>query len=288
MENNNLIGKRINSALVLRDKKQKELAEYLGVKPNVVSYFCKGSRVPNIEQIRKIAEFFDVSSDYLLGLSDIATADADLIGACKFTGLDEETIMILKMIVFISDVYQNDSILNVFETIVKHKELIRLLRNCMKIKNCSDDFVKTVLERKKDYETFIEQTDLYLFRAIESFRKILETMINPAYDKAKEYTNKYCIWQTAEGINDGKPFMPLTPPALLRAMMPPYPITLPAETIEELKKNEPTQEEIDQYNRNLDYYNKMVEQADKDLAEIKKIFDEKELNNNAQHNPPKE
>ena len=74
METNNykvVIGRRINTLLAKHNKSQKELAEYIGVLPNVISYFCKGTRTPNTEQIIKIADFFDVTTDYLLGLTDI-------------------------------------------------------------------------------------------------------------------------------------------------------------------------------------------------------------------------
>lgn len=64
------VGNRLNSALALRDMKQKELAKALGVTDNTVSYFCSGSRLPNTQQIITISEVLCVSSDYLLGLSD--------------------------------------------------------------------------------------------------------------------------------------------------------------------------------------------------------------------------
>lgn len=89
------IGRRIETALALSGKKQKDLAEYLGILPNTISYFCKGTRTPNTEQIIKIALFLDVSADYLLGLSEAMTIDADIQTACKITGLSEKAITIL-------------------------------------------------------------------------------------------------------------------------------------------------------------------------------------------------
>lgn len=68
------IGCRINEALALRDVKQKDLAEILGVTDNTVSYYCSGSRTPNTQQITEIAKFLNVSTDWLLGLSDAKTS----------------------------------------------------------------------------------------------------------------------------------------------------------------------------------------------------------------------
>lgn len=93
--NNKIIGKRINAALALNNMKQKELAEKLGVKSNVVSYWCSGNRTPNAEQIIKISKLLKVSSDYLLGLSNVATSDKDLQFICDYLGLSEGTVKML-------------------------------------------------------------------------------------------------------------------------------------------------------------------------------------------------
>ena len=99
------IGKRIETALAVSRKKQKDLAEYLGILPNTVSYFCKGTRTPNTEQIIKIAQFLDVSADYLLGLSEAMTINADIQTVCKITGLSEMAIRNLCIVQ-----YENNSI----------------------------------------------------------------------------------------------------------------------------------------------------------------------------------
>lgn len=64
------IGLRINSALATRDMKQKELAKILGVTDNTISYYCSGSRTPKLDQLIQIAESLNVTTDYLLGLTD--------------------------------------------------------------------------------------------------------------------------------------------------------------------------------------------------------------------------
>lgn len=93
---NNNIGDRINAALALKHIKQKELAKELGVKDNVVSYWCSGNRTPNTQQIIQIAKTLNVSTDYLLGLSNVATADIEIKSICDYTGLDEKAVNALK------------------------------------------------------------------------------------------------------------------------------------------------------------------------------------------------
>lgn len=49
---------------------QKQLADYLGLSANTICEWEKGRSEPSIATIRKLAAFFDVSADYLLGLED--------------------------------------------------------------------------------------------------------------------------------------------------------------------------------------------------------------------------
>lgn len=49
---------------------QNELAEYLGKTRQSVSYYCDGSSSPDWETVAKIADYFNVSTDYLLGRTE--------------------------------------------------------------------------------------------------------------------------------------------------------------------------------------------------------------------------
>lgn len=49
---------------------QNELAEHLGKTRQSISYYCDGSSSPDWETVAKIADYFDVSADYLLGRTD--------------------------------------------------------------------------------------------------------------------------------------------------------------------------------------------------------------------------
>ncbi len=48
----------------------KQLAKELNVSDVAIGRWEKQLRVPNIIELKKIAEFFNVSADYLLGLQD--------------------------------------------------------------------------------------------------------------------------------------------------------------------------------------------------------------------------
>lgn len=48
----------------------KDVAKAIGVTLNAISMYESGVREPNLSTLKKFCVFFDVSSDYLLGLSD--------------------------------------------------------------------------------------------------------------------------------------------------------------------------------------------------------------------------
>ncbi len=49
---------------------QKQLADYLGLSANTICEWEKGRSEPSIATIKKLSAYFDVSTDYLLGLED--------------------------------------------------------------------------------------------------------------------------------------------------------------------------------------------------------------------------
>lgn len=66
-------GERLRS---LREEKkitQKELAKLFKIAESTVSMYERGEREPNFEIVNKIANFFNVSTDYLLGRTDDPT-----------------------------------------------------------------------------------------------------------------------------------------------------------------------------------------------------------------------
>ena len=49
---------------------QRELSQKVGVSPAAIAHWELGDRVPNALAVIKLAEYFQVSTDYLLGVSD--------------------------------------------------------------------------------------------------------------------------------------------------------------------------------------------------------------------------
>ena len=69
---------------------QKDLASKIGVTKSVVSYYELSERSPSPEILIKLANFFHVSMDSLLGIESKSTPTLDI------SGLDEEDIALLR------------------------------------------------------------------------------------------------------------------------------------------------------------------------------------------------
>lgn len=61
---------RVKEARKRKGLTQKQLAAYLNLSANAICEWEKGRSEPNFDTLKKIADYFDVSVDYLLGRED--------------------------------------------------------------------------------------------------------------------------------------------------------------------------------------------------------------------------
>ena len=65
-----IFAERLKDLRIERELSQRELAKLLNVSHLAVAQCESESRSPNAEAVVALAKFFEVSADYLLGLSD--------------------------------------------------------------------------------------------------------------------------------------------------------------------------------------------------------------------------
>lgn len=63
-------GKRLREIRMEKKKTQKQTAEVLGMKVRSYQTYEQGKLEPNIKKLIILADFFDVSLDYLMGRTD--------------------------------------------------------------------------------------------------------------------------------------------------------------------------------------------------------------------------
>ncbi|AST57706.1 helix-turn-helix family protein [Thermoanaerobacterium thermosaccharolyticum] len=71
-----MFGKRIKELRKKKGLTQKALASYLGISDRAIGYYENEQRTPPPDILQKIADFFNVSVDYLLGRTDKKNIDA--------------------------------------------------------------------------------------------------------------------------------------------------------------------------------------------------------------------
>ena len=75
----------LKEARIKKGLSQKEFADNIGVAKSTYSLYESGNREPNVQTIKKIADFLGISADELLGLSDQPTTLAAHFDGNEYT-----------------------------------------------------------------------------------------------------------------------------------------------------------------------------------------------------------
>lgn len=78
------IGDRLKELRTAKKMSQKDLAEQIGIAKSVISFYESDARCPSYDVLIKIAEIFNVTTDYLLGVEKERTVNV--------SGLSEQDI----------------------------------------------------------------------------------------------------------------------------------------------------------------------------------------------------
>jgi len=66
----NIFGIKLKELRQEQGISQRKLGEALGVCNQTVSFWENGNREPDLDSLRKIAQYFEISTDFLLGLKE--------------------------------------------------------------------------------------------------------------------------------------------------------------------------------------------------------------------------
>ena len=70
MYSNDLFGTRLKCLRKDRGETQKDLADFLGIKQNQIGEMENGRKASTIAKLALLCEHYNISADYLLGLTD--------------------------------------------------------------------------------------------------------------------------------------------------------------------------------------------------------------------------
>ena len=92
---NSVFAKRLRELIESTGVSQAELANVVGVTRQAINSYTLGNTVPNSDVLTDIAKYFDVSADYLLGLTDVKSNDTTVKSICEEIGLSDKSVNLL-------------------------------------------------------------------------------------------------------------------------------------------------------------------------------------------------
>ncbi len=91
----NVFGERLRELRQERCESIRDVGKKLFVSSESISTYERGKAFPRMDVFIDLAKYYNVTTDYLLGLSDCKKNDADMQAACKATGFSNEIIEML-------------------------------------------------------------------------------------------------------------------------------------------------------------------------------------------------
>ena len=134
---------------------QNDLAELMNCNRQKIADLERGKSTPSANDLILLSKIFNVSADYLLGLSDTPTTDKDVQFICEYTGLKADTIENLnkgKNAVF------NTTLLNF---LINNRKLLKALNNYL-LSSIYSDYKKSeyMYLPLKDKAVYIRNPDI--------------------------------------------------------------------------------------------------------------------------------
>ena len=142
METVSKFGERLLKLREEQNETQQQLADAIGITRQSLSRYETNERTPNIDLIYSVAKHYNVSSDYLLGLTEEPIIEPDIKKACKVTGLSGEAI----------------------KKIAQLKTKINLSANCGKGLKVTGTEIMNSLILDKWFEAFMQRLAMYYIR----------------------------------------------------------------------------------------------------------------------------
>lgn len=86
---------RLASLMNEKEVSQYALGTAIGATRQSIAQYLEGKTQPSAEKLCAIADYFDVTTDYLLGRSECRAKDVEIQALCQKTGLSEAAINVL-------------------------------------------------------------------------------------------------------------------------------------------------------------------------------------------------
>lgn len=186
------------------DKKltQETFAEKLHCNRQKIADWERGKSAPSAEDLVLLSKVFDVSADYILGISDTFTTDSEMKFVCNYTGLSEGAVNFLRFTNLTHDLLNSllsDStgwlIMDFAIQIAEHKVYLSYLNKHLQelgktIDNCNNEKLRAVYKEIRDLG---DKKDLAEFKLQQIHTSIVKQYCKDeieSYEKLKDIEHK--------------------------------------------------------------------------------------------------
>ncbi len=87
---------RLEDLLADNPAKRIDIANAIGISSGSLSGYINANKEAGICNLVRIADYFNVSTDYLLGRTEVSSTDDNIKISCKTTGLNEKAISVIR------------------------------------------------------------------------------------------------------------------------------------------------------------------------------------------------
>ena len=172
---------RLRGLMEERNVTQRQLAAVVGMRPQTISLYIGGQSVPDINCLKKIADFFDVQADYLIDRTEVQSRDLDVQNACSCTGISEKALKSLQKLT-----KDNAEAVN---AILASPNFGKFIEYIVKSVRYADNrgilIAQNIMARLKEEESPFPAEDmenLFKFGAKEASRKLFEEVSKHLYE----------------------------------------------------------------------------------------------------------
>ena len=163
------------------------VAQDLGLSRQTISNFVNGRYKPVGDNLEKLADYFNVSTDYILGRTDVKSPDTTIQGVCEYLGLTEQAV---------NSLAETSRFHNKLSDFIEN-HLTKIITQIMILSENSASFLEYRATHPTIQSDEYEQIkiDAIRYRASLVFEKVLDTYDmriaqSEKYEKSKEQGHK--------------------------------------------------------------------------------------------------
>lgn len=201
----NIFALRLESLIKENGYINETVAKGVEVTRQAVGNWVNGESLPDILTTVKLANFFDVSTDYLAGLTEIKSADPNIQSVCKFMGLSEKAIIKLIGSPWPNEMRLCDEMIAVINSLIESDFIDKLATKLLMLEKNSTEWAETckkVIMRDGDKAYYASDEDVGILSSICN-TDIFE-ISRLAVECSKQYDKRESIDHTKRNISAGE------------------------------------------------------------------------------------